>query len=72
MSCKLCDKIFDIKQNLRNQFTEEHPAEKTILARDYKKGRTDLMIRFHDDPPTYTVAIRDISYCPKCGRRLFG
>lgn len=72
MSCKLCDKIFDIKQNLRDQFTEEHPAEKTILARDYKKGRTDLMIRFHDDPPTYAVAIRDISYCPKCGRRLFG
>ena len=72
MSCKLCDKIFDIKQNLRDQFTEEHPAEKTILAQDYKKGRTDLMIRFHKDPPTYAVGVKDISYCPKCGRRLFG
>lgn len=72
MSCELCDKIFDIKQNLRDQFTEEHPAEKTILARNYKEGRTDLLSRFHDDPPAYAVAIRDISYCPKCGRRLFG
>lgn len=71
MSCKLCDKIFDIKQNLRDQFTEEYPAEKVILGRDYKKGQTNLVIRFHEDPPTYAVAISDISYCPKCGRRLF-
>ena len=72
MSCKLCDKIFDIKQNLRDQFTEEHPAEKAILARNYKEGRTDLMIRFHEDPPTYVIGLSDISYCPKCGRRLLG
>lgn len=72
MSCKLCDKIFDIKQNLRDQFTQEHPAENTILARNYKEGRTDLLIRFHNNPPSYAVAICDISYCPKCGRRLFG
>lgn len=72
MSCKLCDKIFDIKQNLRDQFTEEHPAEKAILARNYKEGRTDLMIRFHEDPPTYAIGMGDISYCPKCGRRLLG
>lgn len=72
MSCKLCDKIFDIKQNLRDQFTEEHPAEEIILARNYKEGRTDLLARFHNDPPTYAVAISDISYCPKCGRGLFG
>lgn len=72
MSCKLCDKIFDMKQNLRDQFTEERPAEKTILARDYKKGRTDLLVCFHNNPPTYAVAISDISYCPKCGRGLFG
>ena len=72
MSCKLCDKIFDIKQNLRDQFTEEHPAENTILARNYKEGRTDLMIRFHEDPPTYAIGLSNISYCPKCGRRLLG
>lgn len=72
MSCKLCGKIFDIKQNLRDQFIEEHPAEKAILARNYKEGRTDLMIRFHEDPPTYAIGLSDISYCPKCGRRLLG
>lgn len=72
MSCNMCRKIFDMKQNLRDQFTEEHPAEKVILARNYKEGRTDLMIRFHEDPPTYAVGVKNISYCPKCGRRLFG
>ena len=72
MSCKMCDKVFDMSINLREQFTEEHPAEKTILARDYKTGRTKLMIRFHEDPPTYAVAVNGISYCPKCARRLFG
>ena len=72
MSCKLCDKIFDIKQNLRDQFTEEHPAEEIILAQNYKEGRAYLLVRFHNNLPTYAVAMSDISCCPKCGRRLFG
>ena len=72
MSCNICRKIFDMGRNLRDQFTEEYPAENAILGRDYKKGQIDLMIRFHKDPPTYAVAISDISYCPKCGRGLFG
>lgn len=72
MSCNMCRKIFDMEQNLRDQFTEEYPAENAILGIDYKKGQTDLMIRFHKDPPTYAVGVKNISYCPKCGRRLFG
>lgn len=72
MSCNMCEKIFDMGQNLRDQFTEEYPAEKAILGRDGKKEQIDLIIRFHKDPPTYAVAVNGISYCPKCGRRLFG
>lgn len=72
MSCNMCGKIFDMGQNLRDQFTEEYPAEKVILGKDSKKGQIDLIIRFHKDPPTYAVGVKNISYCPKCGRRLFG
>lgn len=70
--CKLCEYLFDIRTNLRDQFNEEHRAEPVILAKDAKTGKVSLSIRFHEDPPTYAVGVKNISYCPKCGRRLFG
>lgn len=70
MGCPFCNHIFRMDQDLREQFNEEHPADRAILAKNWTNGQIDLLMRFHADPPTYAVGLAGVFHCPKCGREL--
>lgn len=68
MSCEFCKKIWNNKEEYKNQF--EYPWDECVaivIDKDYD-NKPSLYIPVDDY--YYSDTYLQINYCPKCGRKL--
>lgn len=65
MSCKLCEKIWNSKEEYQKS-VESHWDEEEVIVLD--NGEPSLYIPIEDD--YYSDTYITVNFCPECGRRI--
>lgn len=65
--CEYCEKIFDLQTVKKFDYIDQVNLPSSVIAQE---GNKNYIYAFCDDTYYSGIIIRDVNYCPRCGRDL--